>query len=141
MSMVSHPVNSLRQSKSKIPTKSLYSARGLEKDKHLNEIYIVDKKITDNCRHADRGKLQKKILNTNSNQYKQSVSRQKHRAPGNQQPVWRPGGAAKIPASNSAMMLTHKGRPVMHVKEKSNTENSKYIIHLLSHSRRCRINT
>ncbi|XP_017761963.1 PREDICTED: uncharacterized protein LOC108552076 [Eufriesea mexicana] len=129
MSMVPNPVNPLRQSKSKIPTKPLHFARGLEKDKHLNEIYTVDKKVTDSCRYSDRGKLQKKMLNMNSNQYKQSVSRQKHRAPCNQQPVWRPGGAAKIPTSNSAMTLTHKGRPVMHVKEKTNTENSRTSTH------------
>lgn len=120
MSVVTNPINPLKQSKSKTFTKSLYP-RGLDKEKHLDDVQtIIDKKITDN-RHLER--KPKKMFNSSSNQYKQSISRQKHR--NNQQPVWKPGGTVKFPnTSNSATML--KFRPMIHIKEKTNLENAKY---------------
>ncbi|XP_043784318.1 protein PF14_0175-like isoform X2 [Apis laboriosa] len=120
MSMVTNPINPLKQSKSKTFTKSLYS-RGLDKEKHLDDTQsIIDKKIIDN-RHLER-KPPKKMFNSSSNQYKQSISRQKHR--NNQQPVWKPGGAVKFPnTSNSATML--KFRPMLHIKEKTNLDSAK----------------
>lgn len=126
MSVVTNPINSLKQSKSKTFTKSLYS-RSLDKEKHLDDAQtIIDKKITDN-RHLER-KPPKKMFNSSSNQYKQSISRQKHR--NNQQPVWKPGGAVKFPnTSNSATML--KFRPMIHIREKTNLDSAKYTINLL----------
>lgn len=127
MSVVSNSVNSLKQCKF---TKRLNPGRCVEKEKHLYEAQtiVTDKKMADNYRHPEKGKLPKKtVLSTNSNQCKQSLtmSRQKQHASSNQQPVWRPGGAAKIPIFNSATTLSQKTRPAIHVREKTYPENAK----------------
>lgn len=125
MSVISSLVNSLKQYKF---TKRLNPRRRMEKEEHLYEAQttVTDKKMADNYRHPEKGKLPKKIvLSTNSNQCKQSMSCQKQRASSNQQPAWRPGGAAKIPIFNSATTLSQKTRPAMHVREKTYPENAK----------------
>ncbi|XP_033364162.1 uncharacterized protein LOC117241963 [Bombus vosnesenskii] len=129
MSVVSNSVNSLKQCNF---TKRLSPGRCVEKEKHLYEAQttVTDKKIADNYRHAEKGELPKKIaLSTNSNQCKQSMSRQKQRASSNQQPAWRPGGAVKIPIFNSATTLSQKTRPAIHVREKTYPENAKTSAH------------
>ncbi|XP_043583405.1 uncharacterized protein LOC122568106 [Bombus pyrosoma] len=131
MSVVSNSVNSLKQCKF---AKRLNPGRCVEKEKHLYEAQttVTDKKMADNYRHPEKGKLPKKIvLSTNSNQCKQSssMSRQKQRASSNQQPAWRPGGAAKIPIFNSATTLSQKTRPAMRVREKTYPENAKTSAH------------
>ena len=121
----SNATNSLKPSKS---TKVFNSARYAEREKHLDD---VNKKTVDNCHHSERVKPAKKImLCTGSNQSKQAISRQKHRAPSNQ-PVWRPGGAAKIPTFNSVTTLVQKTRPITHNREKTNLENARYEKYLL----------
>ncbi|CAD1474938.1 unnamed protein product, partial [Heterotrigona itama] len=113
--------NSLKPSKS---TKVLNSARYAEKEKHLD--VVADKKTADNCHHSERVKPAKKIMlyTSSNNQSRQAVSRQKHRAPSNQ-PVWRPGGAAKIPTFNNVTTLVQKTRPATHNREKTNLENAR----------------
>lgn len=124
-------INSMKQSKSKTSLKVEYTLRSREKEKLLDvaQANLVEKKMNDNSRHPEKGRIAKKPtqLNANANQSKQSISRQRCRAASNVQPVWRPGGAVKIPSSSSATMLTQKPRPLMHAKEKTNQpiENSK----------------
>ncbi|XP_076766923.1 uncharacterized protein LOC143433471 [Xylocopa sonorina] len=127
MSFVSNTVNALRQSKSKILAKPLHSSKGSRKEKHLDDTQasIIDKKVIDSNRHPERVKPSKILLNTNANQYKQSVYRQKHRTSCNQQPVWRPGGAVRTPLSNSTTVLSQKTRVPMHAREKGNLDTAK----------------
>ena len=114
-------------------TKVLNSARHTEKGKRLDD--VTDKRIADNCHHAERVKPAKRItLYTSSNQSKQATSRQKHRAPSNQ-PVWRPGGAAKIPTFNSVTTLVQKTRPAAHNRERTNLENARCGKYLSQRSR------
>ncbi|CAK9805886.1 hypothetical protein ANTPLA_LOCUS4702 [Anthophora plagiata] len=106
----------------------MYTSRSTEKEKRQDDARssVVEKKMADNCRHGEKGKSGKKaITNANSNQQKQLASRQKHRTSSNQQPVWRPGGSARIPSSSSATTWTQKSRPTMHTKENIKSSTSK----------------
>ncbi|XP_043524464.1 uncharacterized protein LOC122536288 [Frieseomelitta varia] len=103
-------------------TKVLNSARYTEKEKRLDD--VTDKRTADNCHHLERVKPAKRIMYTSSNQSKQTMSRQKYRASSNQ-PVWRPGGAAKIPTFNSVTTLVQKTRPAAHNRERTNLENAR----------------
>ncbi|XP_026667855.1 uncharacterized protein LOC113464096 [Ceratina calcarata] len=128
MSCVSNSVNTLRQSRSKTYTKSFGSARSPRREKHPDNIQTnTDKKTVDNSRHWERIKSSKIALNASSSQYKQTVSRQKHRAPGNQPQPWKPGGGpvSKMPASNSVITLLQKPQKTTHLKENAKSTNKR----------------
>ncbi|KAK1116475.1 hypothetical protein K0M31_019006 [Melipona bicolor] len=128
MSADSNATNSLK------PSKVLNSARYMEKEKRLDD--VTDKKTAENSHHLERVKPAKRItLYTSSNQSKQATFRQKQRAPSDQ-PVWRPGGAAKIPTFNSVTTLVQKTRPPAHNRERTNLENARYGKYLLRCNRK-----
>nr|XP_033342104.1 uncharacterized protein LOC117229626 [Megalopta genalis] len=119
-----HRYNGTRRPKSKPSTKSLniQRIRDAEKLSDAAAYKINERKTIDNARCHERGKLLKKpTQSVNFEQWKPMMSRQKSRVANNQQPVWRPGGAVKLPSSSSATALTQRSRPLLpQANEKAN---------------------